>query len=227
MSAPNPIGAPDAAELPLLSSKSVPIIDRIRDVFLARPPWLPAFVGVAAIAIAVTILAMWSLFEAEVAAEDRLPFVSSPPVSLTTPEVVVHLSGQVVTPGVYRLAPGARVIDLVDRAGGSLPAADLERMNLAAVVLDGDRIHLPAVGEDDLPDAVSIAGSTEATAMVDINRANLADLEALPGIGPSLAAAIIDDRDRLGAFASVDDLTRVSGIGPATVLRLRADAEAR
>jgi competence protein ComEA len=196
-------------------------LESVKNVLYERPPWLPAAAGGAAVALVVAVTALWGLFDSQVAAEDRLPRVTSVAVSaaVTEPEVVVHLSGQVVVPGVYRLRPGDRVIDLIDLAGGPSGAADLDQLNLAATVYDGDRIHVPAVGSTNNV-APAVANSTE-TQSVDINRADAAGLEALPGIGPSLAAAIVEDRDRFGPFASVDDMDRVSGIGPATIERLR------
>ena len=117
------------------------------------------------------------------------------------------------------LVEGDRVIDAIAAAGGETPGADIQVLNLAAPVVDGQRIHVPLEGEAPEVDPGGPAGT--ATGPIDINRAPAEVLETLPGIGPATAAAIIDDRTRNGPFATVDDLDRVSGIGPATLSRLR------
>lgn len=151
--------------------------------------------------------------------------------------IAVHVVGAVQQPGVYHLAAGSRGDDAVRLAGGATSQADLKRVNLAAVLVDGQQLWIPRVGEripqntlpNTLPNAVSGAGappsavpSTGVTALVDINQATVADLDRLPGIGPSTARAIVDHRTRNGPFASVDDLLAVRGIGPAKLAELRA-----
>ncbi len=143
--------------------------------------------------------------------------------------LVVHVAGAVVVPGLHTVAPGARVGEAVDAAGGPAPDADLDGLNLAAPVADGERVYVPHAGEVD-PTAVPsgpVAGPEPAhdgavvAGPVDLNTATVSDLESLPGVGPATAQAIIDDRDRNGPFASVDDLDRVRGIGPAKLDALR------
>jgi competence protein ComEA len=113
----------------------------------------------------------------------------------------------------------------IDAAGGATTVADLDGLNLAAPVVDGQRIYVPIAGEVDpvaVPSGPVAGGDPSAPdAPIDLNRAGIADLETLPGIGPATAAAIVDDRDRNGPFASVDDLDRVPGIGPAKLGALR------
>jgi competence protein ComEA len=138
-------------------------------------------------------------------------------------EVVVHVSGAVAREGLVRLTPGSRVADAVAAAGGAAPAADLRRLNLAAKVLDGQQVAVPAVGE---PPAAATAsggggGSPSTDAPLDLNLATPAQLEALPGIGPSLARAIVAERERGGGFRSVDDLRRVRGIGDSRFSQLQ------
>jgi competence protein ComEA len=138
-------------------------------------------------------------------------------------EVVVQVAGAVVHPGVVRLTKGARVTDAIERAGGGLPGADLERLNLAAKLVDGERIAVPKLGEqlapavdpgsDGAPGTGATADAPSADAPLNLNTATEAQLEALPGVGPTLAAAILAERDKRGGFTSVNDLRSVHGIG--------------
>lgn len=139
--------------------------------------------------------------------------------------ILVHVAGSVRSPGVYRVDDGARVVDAVTAAGGPLERAAVDAVNLAAPVTDGQRIYLPAVGEvvesSSGPSGGSSAGSTTSASVVDINTATAEQLDALPGVGPSTAAAIIARRDEIGRFVGIDDLLSVPGIGPAKVDALR------
>ena len=148
---------------------------------------------------------------------DRAPAVTS----TTEPTVfVVHAAGAVARPGVYRVEPGARVADVIDAAGGPAPEADLNRLNLAALVADGTQVYVPRVGE-----AVPVSGSAGVSAAqagpLDLNTATLDQLDELPGIGPATAKAIISERERRGRFRSVEELLDVRGIGPAKLDALR------
>jgi len=143
--------------------------------------------------------------------------------------LVVHAAGAVHQPGVHRLEPGARVADVVAAAGGATPDADLDRLNLAALVADGERLYVPRLGQPDPPvvagsasnpDGASAPGASS-TGPVDINRATEAELDVLPGIGPTTAAAIVEHREANGPFARVDELLEVRGIGPAKLDGLR------
>lgn len=140
----------------------------------------------------------------------------------------VHAAGAVIRPGVYRVRPGGRVIDVIDAAGGPTPDADLDRLNLAARVSDGQRVYLPRRGETSPPGQVdSGAGDgptgdeRSAAPIVDLNTATLDDLDRLPGIGPATAQAILDLRRRKGRFRAVDELLEVRGIGEAKLAELR------
>ena len=131
--------------------------------------------------------------------------------------VTVHVAGAVAKPGVYDLDAGSRVIDAVEAAGGGAPDADLNRLNLAAKIADGQRVLVQRVGEAAPPGSASpggsAGGSTGPSALVSLNSATQAELEALPGIGPTLAEAIIRERERRGGFRSVNELRDVRGIG--------------
>jgi competence protein ComEA len=133
--------------------------------------------------------------------------------------VTVHVAGAVAKPGVYDLAGGARVIDAIEAAGGGAPDADLNRLNLAAKVADGQRVLVQRVGEA-APAGPAVAGgggsgggSADPSGLVNLNSATQAEFEALPGIGPSLAGSIITERERRGGFRSVNELRDVRGIG--------------
>lgn len=140
--------------------------------------------------------------------------------------LVVHVAGAVSHPGVVELPSGSRVIDAIEAAGGGLADADLDRLNLAAKLADGQRVLVVHVGEVAVPDATgggSDAGSgTEAAGgLVNLNTATQAELEELPGLGPSLAGAIIDERTRRGGFQSINELRDVRGIGEKRFADLR------
>jgi competence protein ComEA len=149
----------------------------------------------------------------------------SPDAIAPAPRLVVHVAGAVLNPGVYQLDSGARVHDAVEAAGGPAATADLDGVNLAVVLADGQRIYLPEVGEVD-PAAVAsgapaVGSPSGAGSPIDLNVATVDELDTLPGVGPATAAAIVDDRQRNGPFASVDDLERVPGIGPSKLASLR------
>lgn len=154
----------------------------------------------------------------------QLPRAESPAATATTTgEVVVDVAGAVGRPGVVRLGGPGRVIDAIAAAGGAAPDADLNQVNLAAKVSDGDRVYVPRHGES--PPLVSTAGgtgtATAPTGPVDLNRATVEQLDALPGVGPATAKAIVDYRTRHGSFRAVDDLLSVPGIGPAKLTNLK------
>ncbi len=126
--------------------------------------------------------------------------------------IFVHVAGQVQSPGVYQLPKEARVVHAVEAAGGFTPDASVDAVNLAMGLVDGQRVYIPPLGTEE---------DSLATGIMNINQANFEELQSLPGIGPSLAREIMDYRARHGPFASVDELTGVSGIGEKTVASLR------
>ena len=144
--------------------------------------------------------------------------------------LTVHAAGAVAHPGVYGVRDGARVADVVAAAGGAAAEADLDQLNLAAPVADGERVWVPRRGEviaggvppaGPGPAVRPAPGHRDARTAVDLNRASTAELEALPGVGPATAAAIVAWRQDHGRFRTVADLLEVRGIGPAKFEALR------
>jgi len=140
--------------------------------------------------------------------------------------VVVHVAGAVQRPGLVRGEAGWRVADAIEAASGPVPNADLDRINLAAPLRDGERIYVPLIGEDPPPlpapvsDAIAGGGSEQAP-LVNLNSADANLLEQLPGVGPATAQTIIEHRSQFGPFASVDSLIAVRGIGAAKLDAIR------
>ena len=205
--------------------------------------WKRLVVGVVALPVAAVVV-WWFVQLPAPPIENFIPTATtSPSISSELPSdlllndseplrIAVHVVGAVQQPGVYHLAVGSRGDDAVRSAGGATSQADLQRVNLAAVLVDGQQLWIPRIGERLVPNTLPITlpnaapsnavPSNGVPALVDINQATVADLDRLPGIGPSTARAIVDHRTRNGPFASVDDLLAVRGIGPAKLAELRA-----
>jgi len=181
--------------------------------------------------------------------EASIPFATTSVASNTatssaipsSANITVYVSGEVVKPGVYVLLATARVIDALQAAGGATNQADLVVVNLAAPLVDAAQVFIPRMGSTprvklprphagiNLPvvggtgaGGGAVGSATSAAGIVDINSATLSDLDALPGVGPSTAQAIIDYRVANGPYASVDDLLNVRGIGPSKLAAMRA-----
>jgi competence protein ComEA len=151
-----------------------------------------------------------------------LPTTTDLPTATSLPTVTpgplrVYVSGAVLVPEVYTLPAGSIARDAVNMAGGFTADAVREAVNLAQILQDGMHIHVPAVGEEALAPAVrgeTISVPAGLDGLININVATQAELEQLPGIGPSLAQEIIDYRQAHGPFTAVDEILNVSGIGP-------------
>ena len=135
------------------------------------------------------------------------PSASASALAMSLPEVYVHVVGEVEQPGVYQLPSNSRLFDAIFAAGGFTLKADQGSVNLARQISDGEQIVVLIKGV-----ASSPAGAK--SSIISLNRGSQAELETLPGVGPTLAARMIDWRTTNGGFKSVDDLKKVSGIGP-------------
>ncbi len=142
-------------------------------------------------------------------------------------KIMVHISGQVVNPGVITLEEGARVIDAVNAAGGLTAEADINKVNLAYILADAQKIYIPSIKEKEDVEVISEASGSSAEVsgkegknetktenlMININTASEAELQKLPGIGSSIAARIVAYRKENGKFTTIEDIQNISGIG--------------
>jgi competence protein ComEA len=135
-------------------------------------------------------------------------------------QLVVYVTGAVRRPGVYQLPDGKRIIDAIEQAGGVTPKADAVTVNLAALLIDGQQILVPEAFAPGAGAAPTGAGPAT-VGLVHLNSADVAALDALPGVGPATAQRIVDWREQNGGFRTVDDLEQVPGIGPAKLDALR------
>lgn len=146
----------------------------------------------------------------------------------TPAPLLIHISGAVQNPGVYQLPQGSRLNDAVEAAGGLKSDADLDAINLAARLRDGEKIHVRALGEvdQDLPGMTRSLpanenGASNPVSLVNINTASLEELQTLPNIGESRALAIIAYRESHSGFKSIEEIQEVRGIGPAIFDQLK------
>ena len=140
----------------------------------------------------------------------------------TDKPIVVHITGAVPRPGVYALPQGARIQDGISAAGGFLADAEKTNINLAQSLEDGEKLDIPYIEGASPVLATPVPEVVSATSeLVNINTASIAELDTLPGIGPTTAQKIIDYRDQNGPFLNIEDIINVSGIGPASYERLK------
>jgi competence protein ComEA len=142
------------------------------------------------------------------------PTVPAAKIKESPKNVVVYISGAVMQAGVVTLPAGSRVMDALKIAGGPSQGADLNAINLAALLVDGQQVRIPSLEEPgSCNQTTTVRGAKTTDAKVSINMADLNTLDTLPGIGPSMAQKIIDYRRANGSFQSLEDLKKVPGIG--------------
>ena len=179
--------------------------------------------GVAAAMVVLLLLVIRHLGGGAAAAPGVTPLQPVAKPKVATPKlVVIDVAGAVRRPGLYRLREGARVDDAIALAGGPTAKAQLDSVNLAAPIADGEQVVVPGRGQGGVVAAASSsAAGSSPSAPLDLNSATLEQLENLPGIGPVTAQKILDYRQQHGAFHSVAELEGVPGIGPAHMAQLK------
>ena len=148
--------------------------------------------------------------------------VIAPPVvveQVQAPQIFVDVTGAVNAPGVYTLTASSRVIDAIKAAGGSAAGADLSTINLARVLADGEQIYVDAAVTNSKGVRIS---ATKRSGPISINRATVSDFDSLDGIGPVIAQRIVEYRKTHGAFMTIEDLQKVSGIGEAKFAQIKS-----
>lgn len=139
-------------------------------------------------------------------------------------EIIVHIDGEVVNPGLVYLPTEARIADAITSAGGTTELANISKVNLAYTLQDGQKIYIPSIYDDDEiqyiqndagNNVIDNSYSSQNSTSININSASQAELETLPGIGASTATKIIDYRNKNGKFKKIEDIMNVSGIGEA------------
>lgn len=191
-----------------------------------RKPKPAVVIGIVSVAVAILCIAglqiahallpgtEFSISKAQTSTSEPIEDVSSdPPVVEKT--IFVHVEGAVVSPGLFELSEGSRVYDAIKAAGGFAEDACHDAVNLARILSDGEQIIVPTTQTDDGSDATPSTAASPGTVAgkVNINTADAATLDTLPGIGASTAAKIVADREANGPFKTIEDLKRVSGIG--------------
>lgn len=133
-------------------------------------------------------------------------------------ELIINVAGKVNNPGVYQLPSGSRVVDAIEAAGRQLKGVDISDINLARILVDGEQILVGGVRNSA---GKAVAKKITSSNPLDINRATLSQLDTLPGIGPVTAQRIITYRSKVGRINSLDELTKISGLGGAKFEELR------
>lgn len=199
--------------------------ERVREL-LARaglgglpPRTIGAVLALAALLVCIGVWRFWPAApEPEIPLKAEEPASATPQKEAESAEVVVHVAGAVMRPGVYRLPAGSRVDDAIVAAGGGIGTAAIDGLNRARILADGEQVYVPTAEEAAAGVAAPSASSGTATSgaaggTIDINRATAAELEGLPGVGPATAQKIVEDRETNGPFTKPEDLMRVPGIG--------------
>lgn len=174
----------------------------------------PGFAGLVGVVVVAIAAGAWFGLRSASPAPAISGSIASTEIAVAT--ITVHVSGAVVSPGLVAVHGEARVADALAAAGGAKHDADLDRINLASSVRDGDQIAVPTRTE-----SAEVGGSGAADDRVAINTAGIDELQRLPGVGPVLATRIAEHRDEHGLFATPEDLLDVPGIGEAKLATMR------
>jgi competence protein ComEA len=200
--------------------------------------------------IAVALAGWWLLRVPPPPPEDSIPIASTATIlsfAVSSPqkieleaklvrELTVHIAGAVKTPGLYQLRVGARINDGVIAAGGATAQADLDSVNLAMLLSEGEQIYIPKRNEkphiivqprftnSNNSNSSNNSTNSQLQISININTATAIELEQLAGVGPSTAKAIIEFRQKNGGFKTVEDLLNVRGIGPAKLSEILPQA---
>lgn len=172
-----------------------------------------------ALAVIAAVVLLSSVFVVARGNTERNEVPEIVPVTIAEPEIFVDVTGAVNNPGVYSLTGKSRVIDAIKAAGDSAPGADLSTINLARVLNDGEQIYVDSTVLNSSGQRVS---KKTPTGPININRATARQLDALDGIGPVIAARIVEYRKVNGSFLSIDDLQKVSGIGATKFAQIKS-----
>lgn len=198
--------------------------ERVRELLVRAglgglpPRTVRAVLVLVALLVAVGVWRFWPAApEPEIPLKADEPEATAPAKESEPADVVVHVAGAVLSPGVYRLPAGSRVDDAISAAGGGAGNAAVDGLNRARILADGEQVYVPTAEEVAAgvspPSASPGAAPTTSGGKIDINRATAAELEGLPGVGPATAQKIVEDRESNGPFAKPEDLMRVPGIG--------------
>lgn len=148
-----------------------------------------------------------------------LLFENSTQETIIDEKIAIHITGEINSPGILYLEPNSRIIDAINAAGGTTDIADLNKVNLAYELQDGQKIYIPSIYDEDVSDYVTnnagdnVLENSSTSSTININTATQSELESLPGIGSSTASKIIDYRNKNGKFKKIEDIMNVSGIG--------------
>lgn len=175
-----------------------------------------ALAAVSLLAVAFSIFLFVTTRGSAVAQESPRPVTTVTPARLT---IMVHVAGKVRRPDVYPLLQGARVADAIKAAGGALKGVDTSEINLARVLIDGEQVFVGYVPKSLSPKSGS---AKKYSGTININRASKSEFDSLTGIGPVIAGRIVSFRNMNGPFMAIDDLLKVSGIGPKILEKIRA-----
>ena len=173
-------------------------------------------IAVSLIAITFSVFLFLTTRGSAIAQESPKPVLSISPIQST---ILIHVAGKVKTPGVYPLLQGSRVADAIKAAGGALKGVDTSEINLARVLVDGEQIYVGYVSK---LSATNPKSTKKFTGTININRATKPEFDSLAGIGPVIAARIVTYRNQNGPFMAIEDLLKVSGVGPKTLEKIRS-----